>query len=279
MRKTKILSCVSLWIIKHVLLLLKHYYVKYAYVISCKDNREISRRDPSFERTLGKHSIFLVDKMNSLPSYYQQNKRRSISSYIRPFYWCFRFENVISLRVDGKVTEIKFYDGSVPNLYSDNGIEISIGGSRSAPYKYDIRRKGVVDNNPVGTKRERKVPPAPLIKPTQEQESTSHQLVFNEENIAARKTAEEKLRAMVSELSEANNTNNDFTEEESFIIDCIKENGGAIGIEELRKKVKESYNDIWIESKIDEINDKYWNKTRSTLVNSNEHFFYLTNNK
>lgn len=259
--------------------MLKHYYVKYAYVISCKDNREISRRDPSFERTLGKHSIFLVDKMNTAPSYYQQNKRRSISSYIRPFYWCFRFENVISLRVDGKVTEIKFYDGSVPNLYSDNGIEISIGGSPSAPYKYDIRRKGVVDNNPVGTKRERKVPPAPLIKPTQEQESTSPQLVFNEETIAARKTAEEKLRAMVSELSEANNTNNDFTEEESFIIDFIKENGGAIGIEELRKKVKESYNDIWIESKIDEINDKYWNKTRSTLVNSNEHFFYLTDNK
>lgn len=278
MKRTKILSKVSQWIIRQCLILLKHYYVKYAYVVSCKDNREISRRDPSFERTLGKHSIFLVDKMNSLPSYYQQNKRRSITSYIRPFYWCFRFENVISLRVDGQIVEIKFYDGSKPYLYSDNDIEISIGGRASAPYKYDIRKKDVAKNNPVNIKRERKVPPAPLIKPTQEQESTSPQLVFNEETIATRKIAEEKLRAMVTELSAVNKAENDFNEEESFIIDCLKENNGTIEIEELRKKLQEAFNDIWIESKIDEINDKYWNKTRVTLVNSDGRSFYLDEN-
>lgn len=258
--------------------MLKHYYVKYAYVISCKDNREISRRDPSFERTLGKHSIFLVDKMYAVPSYYQQNKRRSITSYIRPFYWCFRFENVISLRVDGKIVEIKFYDGSKPNLYSDNEIEILIGGRASAPYKYDICRKGVARNNPVNTKRERQVPPVPISKPSLVQESKSPQLVFNEETIATRKTAEEKLRAMVTELSAANKAENDFNEEESFIIDCLKENNGTIEIEELRKKLQEAFNDIWIESKIDEINDKYWNKMRKTLVNSDGRSFYLNEN-
>lgn len=279
MRMRRILYNVSQWIIKRILLLLKHYYVRYAYVISCRDNREISRRDPAFEETLRKHSISIIEKMRTVPSIRLQNKRRNIASFIRPFYWCFRFENVISLRVDGKITEIKFYDGSVPNLYSDNGIEISIGGRPSAPYKYEIHRKGVVDNNPIGIKRKQKVPPAPLSKPTLEQESKSPQLVFNEEAIAARKAAEEKLRAIVTELSATNNADDDFTEEESFIIDCLKESGGVIGIEELRKKVKDEYDDIWIELKIDEINDKYWNKTRATLINSNEQSFYLTDNK
>ena len=84
---------------------------------------------------------------------------------------------------------------------------------------------------------------------------------------------------MITELSATNNVENDFTEEESFIIDCLKENNGIIKIEELREKNKDAFNDIWIESKIDEINDKYWNLTKTTLVNSDEQFFYLTDNK
>lgn len=162
MRMRRILYNVSQWIIKRILLLLKHYYVRYAYVISCRDNREISRRDPSFETTLRKHSIAIVDKMYTMPSNHLQNKRRTITSFIRPFYWYFRFENVISLRIDGKIAEVKFYDGSVPNIHFDNGIEISIGGSTTAPYKYEIRRKCVADNNQVNTKRERQVPSVPM---------------------------------------------------------------------------------------------------------------------